>query len=239
METQPTLLLVEDDPEQLKELRGILRRAGFVVEVAMDGETALNQIMASSSDLVILDVELPKLDGREVLRRLRQAGNRTPIILLSRYGDPDERAMAINEEADDYVNKPFSSNELVARIKNVLRRARPGQPPLGAATYLISGKLKLERKNHLRAWLGTNDLGVGPTALRLLNCLMTHHGETVTREQLWEEVWGYSNTVSDLAINARIAELRGALEDDPAQPYYIETILGRGYKFIGVVEASV
>ena len=120
--------------------------------VASNGEEALQKIAALHPDLLVLDVLMPRLDGREVLRQLRQSGNWIPIILLTQVGEASERAMALEEGADDYLNKPFDPHELVARIRAVLRRARPGQPPLSAAARLACGSLTLDRVSH-RVWL--------------------------------------------------------------------------------------
>ena len=130
MET-PKLLLVDDETAITDNLAPFLKRSGFDVTTAADGEQALKQVTSFQPEIIILDVMMPKLDGREVLRRLRSAGNWTPIILLTQVGEATERAMALEEGADDYLNKPFDPHELTARIRAVLRRARPGKPPSG------------------------------------------------------------------------------------------------------------
>jgi DNA-binding response OmpR family regulator len=129
MSAKPKILLVDDEPATTGNLAPFLERAGFTVTVAADEEAALCQADSFAPDLIILDVLMPKMDGREALHRLRQAGNWTPIILLTQVGESAERAMALEEGADDYLNKPFDPLELVARIQAVLRRARPDRPP--------------------------------------------------------------------------------------------------------------
>lgn len=124
------VLLVDDEQAITSNLAPFLERSGFVVMVAADGEEALRQVTSFGPDLIVLDVLMPRVDGREVLRRLRKAGDWTAVILLTQVGESTERAMALEEGADDYLNKPFDPHELVARIRTVLRRARPGQPPL-------------------------------------------------------------------------------------------------------------
>lgn len=124
------ILLVDDEKAITTHLAPFLERAGFIVTVAPDGEAALQCMGDFTPDLIILDVLMPRLDGRETLRRLRQAGNWTPVILLTQVGSPSERAMALDEGADDYLNKPFEPYELVARIRAVLRRSCPGVPSL-------------------------------------------------------------------------------------------------------------
>jgi DNA-binding response OmpR family regulator len=171
-----------------------------------------------------------------VLRQLRQGGNWTPIILLTQIGEASERAMALEEGADDYLNKPFDPHELVARIHAVLRRARPGQPPLSAAARLTCKMLSLDRVSH-RVWMAESELPLTPKSVMLLEYLMTHPDELVSRERLLDIVWGWDYPVGTRAVDTRIAELRKALDDDPSQPCYIETIPGQGYRFVGKVEA--
>ncbi len=236
MNIKPLILLVDDETAITDNLAPFLSRSGFRAVVAADGEAALRLLTAEPPDLLVLDVLMPRLDGREVLRQLRQAGNWTPIILLTQVGEASERAMALEEGADDYLNKPFDPHELVARIRAVLRRAQPGQPPLSAATRLASGRLVLDRRSH-RAWLDRTELPLTPKSVMLLEYLMTHPDELVTRERLLDAVWGWDYPVGTRAVDTRVAELRRALEDDAARPGYIETIPGQGYRFIGAVGA--
>jgi DNA-binding response OmpR family regulator len=234
---KPKVLLVDDEPAITANLAPFLERAGFEVVVAIDGEEALRQVTNFAPDLIILDVLMPKLDGREVLRRLRQAGSWTPVILLTQVGESTERAMALEEGADDYLNKPFDPHELVARIRAVLRRARPDQPPLASAWRLHSGELVLDRRSR-RAWLGTEELALTPKALALLEYLMTHPDELLTRERLLDAVWGWDYPAGTRTVDTRIAELRRVLEDAPTDPRYIETVPGQGYRFVAFVEAT-
>ncbi len=136
MPSNPLLLLVDDKAAITANLAPFLERSGFTVNTAPNGEEGLLAVSKAPPDLIILDVMMPKVDGREALRRLRRAGNWTPVILLTQVGEATERAMALEEGADDYLNKPFDPHELIARIRAVLRRARPGQPPLATATRL-------------------------------------------------------------------------------------------------------
>lgn len=234
----PTVLLVDDEPAIIANLTPFLERSGFRVAVATDGAVALDQATTLRPDLIVLDVLMPKLDGREALRRLRQAGNWTPVLLLTQVGEATERAMALEEGADDYLNKPFDPHELVARMRAVLRRARPGQPPLAAAQRLQSGRLRLDRVAR-RVWLGSTELALTPKAVALLEYLMTHPDELITRERLLDTVWGWDYPAGTRAVDTRVAELRRALLDDPAAPRYIETLPGQGYRFAAVVEAAV
>lgn len=231
------ILLVDDERAITENLAPFLERSGFQVSVAEDGEQALAMVARERPNLIVLDVLMPRMDGREVLRRLRQGDNWTPIILLTQVGEATERAMALEEGADDYLNKPYDPHELVARIKAVLRRARPGQPPLAAAWKLTSGTLTLDRRAR-RTYRAGAELNLTPKALALLEYLMTHPDELVSRDRLLDVVWGWDYPVGTRAVDTRIAELRRALADDASDPTYIETIPGQGYRFTGDVEVA-
>lgn len=234
---QSKLLLVDDEEAITTNLAPFLERAGFDVTVAGDGEEALQKLEASAPDLIILDVLMPRLDGREVLRRLRGDDNWTPVILLTQVGEAVERAMALEEGADDYLNKPFDPHELIARIRAILRRVRPGQRPLATAETLVSGPLALDRTAH-RARFQGEELALTPKATALLEYLMTHPDELMTRERLLDAVWGWDYPAGTRTVDTRIAELRRALNDDPADPTFIDTVPGQGYRFVAPVEAG-
>ncbi len=236
MDKNPSILLVDDEKAIIENLAPFLRRSGFSLSIASNGEEALKQTESVHPDLIITDVLMPLMDGRELLRHLRQAGDWTPVILLTQVGESSERAMALEEGADDYLNKPFDPHELVARIKAVLRRARPGQPPLAVAIRVGSGKLCLDRRSH-RVYMGNTELILTPKAVILLEYLMTHPDELVSRERLLDVVWGWDYPVGTRAIDTRIAELRRVLNDDAANPQYIVTVPGSGYRFIASVDA--
>src|SRR5512135_1283688 len=172
MEKKPKVLLVDDESAITENLAPILERAGLNVTVAAEGEEALQKAAAVSPDLVILDILMPKMDGREVLRQLRHDGNWTPVILLTQVGDSVERAMALEEGADDYLNKPFDPHELVARIRAVLRRARPGEKSLSASWLLSAEDLRLDRRAR-RVTLADKTLDLTPKAFAVLEYLMT------------------------------------------------------------------
>ena len=229
------ILIVDDDQGIQASLAAFLGRTGFEVSTASNGVQALALLDRVRPDLVVLDVLMPRLDGREMLRRLRCAENWMPVILLTQVGDAAERAMALEEGADDYINKPFDPHELVARIRAVLRRTHPGTPPLSAAWVLLCGELRLDRRNR-RVSLGGHTLTLTPKALLLLEYLMTHPDELISRERLLDVVWGWEAAVATRAVDARIAELRRALHDSRDQPLYIETVSGLGYRFVGEVE---
>ena len=229
------LLLVDDDSGVRASLSAFLTRAGFLVDLATDGAQALSTLEKSKPDLAILDVLMPRLDGRETLRRMRLSGNLTPVILLTQVGEATERAMALEEGADDYLNKPFEPHELVARIRAVLRRVHSGAPPIATAWVLVSRELQLDRRTRRVTFRG-QELSLTPKGLLLLEYLMTHSDEVISRERLLDVVWGWERSVASRAVDARIAELRRALNDSVDEPNYIETSAGAGYRFIAKVE---
>jgi DNA-binding response OmpR family regulator len=237
VETRPRLLLVDDETAITDRLAPFLTRAGFEVKVAADGETALKEVIAYSPDLIVLDVLMPRMDGREVLRQLRKKDDWTPVILLTQVGEAAERAMALMEGADDYLNKPFDSNELAARIQTVLRRASPGQPPLTVAERLRCGDLVVDRTTR-RAYLNAVEINLSPKATALLEYMITHPDELLSRDRLLDAVWGWDYPIGTRTVDTRIAELRRVLGDDPSDPRYIETIPGQGYRFVGKVEKT-
>ena len=232
-----TLLLADDDSTIMDSLAPFLERAGFDVLLASDGTAALEKIHSHHPSLVILDVLMPGMDGREVLRRLRRENNWTPTILLTQVGESAERALALEEGADDYLNKPFDPHELLARIRAVLRRNRPGQRSLSAAWRLEAGDLVLDRRAR-RASLRQRPLDLTPKALAVLEHLMTHPDEVVTRERLLDAVWGWAYPAGTRTVDTRMAELRRVLDDDPARPRYIETVPGEGYRFVAEVRGE-
>jgi DNA-binding response OmpR family regulator len=235
----PTLLITDDEADLLAELKPLLERSGFAVVTASDGQQALDTIPREKPDLIILDVMVPRMNGREVLRRLRQQNDWTPVILLTQVGTPAERAMSLHEGADDYLNKPFEPMELIARVQAVLRRAKgpAAQQPLSSYRRLASGDLTLDRQTR-QATLNAQSLTLTARGFGVLEYLMLHPGDIISRERLLDEVWGWANAVETRAVDIRIAELRKALEEDSAKPRYIQTVIGEGYCFVGEVEGS-
>ena len=230
------VLLVDDELAITNNLAPFLERAGFAVSVAADGQAAVRLVDEFEPDLIVLDVLIPAPDGREVLRRLRQAGNWTPVILLTQVGSSAERAVALDEGADDYLNKPFEPYELVARMKAVLRRSRPGVPSLVGAPRLRCGTLELDRQAR-RVTLSGREVSLTTKAISVLEYLMLHPDEVLSRERLLDAVWGWDYPAATRAVDTRIAELRRALRDDAETPQFIKTWIGQGYCFIGRVEA--
>lgn len=231
-----TVLLADDDPAVTDSLAPFLERAGFRVLLASDGALALEMAQARQLDFILLDVLMPRLNGREVLRRLRQARNWTPTILLTRVGEASERALALEEGADDYLNKPFDPHELLARIRAVLRRSRPGEKSLSAAWKLAALDLLLDRRAR-RVTLSGQTVELTPKAFAVLEYLLIHPDECISRERLLEMVWGWDYPAGTRTVDTRVAELRRLLSDDPDHPRFIETVPGEGYRFVARVEA--
>jgi DNA-binding response OmpR family regulator len=234
---RPVVILADDDDAITSNLAPFLERAGFTVHVAADGHAALDLAGRVDPDGCVLDVLMPGADGREVLRRLRADGRWLPVILLTQVGESRERAIALDEGADDYLNKPFDPYELLARLRAVLRRARPGRRPLSASPALRAGDLRMDRISR-RAWLRDSELMLTPRAMLLLDYLLTHPDELLTRDRLLEVLWGFDFPVGTRAVDNRIAELRRALGDDPASPEWIATVPGQGYRFVARVEET-
>lgn len=234
----PTVLLVDDEPAITDNLAPFLGRAGFHVEVAPDGEEALAFLARATPDLIVLDVLLPGLDGRAVLRRVREEHREVPVLLLTQVGESTERAMALEEGADDYLNKPFDPQELVARIRAVLRRGQAaGGTSLAGAQRLRAGHVVLDRSSQ-RVYRDGNEVVLTPRATVLLGYFMSHPDELLSRERLLEAVWGWTYQSSARAVDTRVAELRRALEDDTAAPELITTVPGLGYRFSAPVERA-
>lgn len=231
---RPTLLLADDDMTITNGLTPFFERAGFHVVTAANGADALETVQILRPDLLVLDVLMPRLDGREVLRRLRRAGLQTPTILLTQVGDALERALALEEGADDYLNKPFESHELLARVRAVLRRSQSGQPSLSTAWRLSAYELTIDRRAR-RATMSGQALDLSPKSFAVLEYLMTHPDEVISRERLLQLVWGWEYPAGTRTVDTRMFELRKALLDDPAHPKYIETQAGEGYCFIAPV----
>ena len=231
------ILLADDEKGIADYLAPLLERSGYTVSLAYDGQTALRKIHDLHPDLIVLDILMPIMNGREVCRQLRSDGNWTPIIMLTCVAEMVDKVMSLEEGADDYICKPFEPQELIARIKAVLRRKAdiPILKSLKDAERLKSSKLILDRRQQLLEVDGKN-VSVSNKAFQLLEHLMLHPGQIFTREQLMNTVWGWSQSVASRAIDVRIVELRHVLEDNKEDSKYIETVIGVGYRFMAKVE---
>ncbi|MFE9017777.1 response regulator transcription factor [Streptomyces sp. NPDC007808] len=221
----PRILVVDDDPTVAEVVAGYLDRAGYVVDRADDGPTALTRAGAHWPDLVVLDLMLPGMDGLEVCRRMRGQGP-VPVIMLTARGDEDDRILGLEVGADDYVTKPFSPRELVLRVESVLRRSRPPAADglrLGAAGLALDPAARRATKNG-------SELALTLREFDLLAFFLRHPGRAYAREDLMREVWGWD--FGDLStVTVHVRRLRGKVEDDPARPRLIQTVWGVGYRF--------
>jgi DNA-binding response OmpR family regulator len=236
-EPKTKLLLVDDEESIISTLKTFLELSGFEVITASNGVEALAYVPQHRPDLIVLDVLMPHLDGRETLRQLRKREDWTPVILLTQVAGTAQRIMAIEEGADDYLNKPFDPQELVVRIRAVLRRTQAGKQPLHSSRRLRSRDVVLDRSAR-RVFVADQEQPLTPKSFSLLEYFMTHPNELVSRARLLDVVWGWESAIGERAVDTRIAELRKALHDDPAAPHFIETVPGAGYRYVAPVETE-
>ncbi|MCD4672239.1 MAG: response regulator transcription factor [Anaerolineaceae bacterium] len=232
-----TILLVDDDEDITYTLSTFLNRCGFECQVASNGQEGLRILKKTPPDLIVCDVIMPEMDGREFLRSLRTSQIQIPVIMLTQVGTTCEKVLALDEGADDYINKPFDPMELVARIRSVLRRSQLYQSSLSNAWMLSAGELLINRQRR-EVYLQGELVHLTHRAFILLEYLITHPDEILTRERLLSIVWGWENVVPTRSIDTRISELRKVLKDQVEKPLYIETIPQQGYRFIHPVKIS-
>lgn len=228
MSSQGTVLVIDDDKTLLRLLQEALAKAGYQVILASNGIDGLQELYARQPDLVILDVMMPRMDGWETLTRIRQI-SRVPVIMLTAKDAEQEKVRGFSLGVDDYVTKPFSFAELVARAGAVLRRSRTAAP-ITKNKRFSSGDLVLDVDAH-RVTKGGKLVELTPTEFRLLETLAEHAGRVLTHEQLLEKVWGYDAGEDTGYIKRYIWYLRQKLEDDPTNPQHILTERGFGYSF--------
>jgi DNA-binding response OmpR family regulator len=224
-----TILIIDDEPTLVEILELYLRREGYHVLTATNGQEALTLIEAQHPDLLVLDLMLPGVSGLDVLRQVRSTSN-LPVILLTARNEEADRVVGLELGADDYVTKPFSNREVVARVKAVLRRVQPQTPPADSALpVLVLGAIRLEPAARAVTVEG-KPVVLTAREFDLLTFLMRHPGQVFTREQLLDNVWGYT-FASDLStVTVHIRRLREKIEPDPANPTRLQTVWGVGYK---------
>ena len=225
--TGQRILIVDDEPQVVEALKLYLSREGFRINTATDGEAALATFDAHAPDLVVLDLMLPKVDGLEVFRRVR-AKHATPVIMLTAKGDELDRVLGLELGADDYIVKPFSPREVVARVKNILRRAAPQEPASGK--ILEYDGLVIDPRTRTVQIAGRSVELTGKE-FDLLYFLAQSPGQVFTRAQLMDKVWGYDFFGDASTVTVHVRRLREKIETDPANPQYIATVWGVGYKF--------
>jgi DNA-binding response OmpR family regulator len=228
-----TILVVDDEPKIVQLARDYLEHAGFAVLTATDGRAALELIGAAAPDLVVLDLGLPEIDGLEVTRRLRRDGE-IPIVMLTARDDELDKLLGLELGADDYLTKPFSPRELVARVKAVLRRTESGAAHAGAPdqpdSLLRAGDVTID-VDRMRVDAGGRRVELTPTEFQLLVALARRPGRILTRSQLLDAVHGVAFESYERAIDTHVKNLRRKLEPDPRLPRYVLTVHGVGYRF--------
>ena len=227
------VLVVDDEATLTDTIRYNLRREGYEVHVAGEGNEALRLARASAPDLVVLDLMLPGLDGLEVCRRLRREST-VPILMLTAKDDEVDKIVGLEVGADDYMTKPFSMRELLARIRAMLRRSRMAQQASEAdgPQPVRSGDLEVNPLTR-QVTLGERIVPSKPKELDLLYFLMQQRGRVMTRDQLLEKVWGYTFGGDTRTVDVHIRWLREKIEEDPSTPRRLETVRGVGYRFVG------
>jgi DNA-binding response OmpR family regulator len=225
----PKILIVEDEVDMARGLQFNLEARGFAVVVAKDGEAGYRAALAEHPDLVLLDVMLPKRDGYDVCRALRKAQPALPILMLTARGQEDEVVLGLKLGADDYVRKPFSVAELMARIETLLRRTSTTG---GLPDHAEVGAMVVDFVRHV-ARKGDQALDLTPKEFEMLRYFVAHRGAVVSREALLNAVWGYESAPNTRTVDAHIVKLRQKIEEDPHAPRYLLTMHGIGYKLVG------
>jgi len=227
-ERRGSVLVVDDEPTITELVSRYLQRAGYDTEIASDGAKAIDAAAAIHPDLIVLDVKLPRVDGLEVMRRLRaEQGTRPAVILLSGRDRDVDRVVGLRSGADDYVVKPFSPAELVARVEAVLRRAKPAPPreaPLEFEQIRIDPAAR-------RVSVRGQEVKLAQREFDVLLFLARHPGEVITRDELIHAVWRYSFYTDTSTVTVHIRRLRAKIEADPAKPRHLQTVWGVGYRF--------
>jgi DNA-binding response OmpR family regulator len=223
------ILIIEDEANMRRGLVDNLRFEGYTTSEADDGAKGLQLILSTPCDLILLDVMMPGMNGFDVCRRAREAGITAPIVMLTAKGEEFDRVLGLELGADDYVTKPFSLRELLARVKAILRRVH--QDHAAPESHVCIGKLLVDFDSYLATDSG-HEVGLTHKEFEVLRHLFEHRGKTVSRDQLLTEVWGYDESISTRTIDNFILKLRQKIEDDPARPRTILTVHGIGYKLL-------
>ena len=226
MSARPKILVVEDEPGVRLAIKDELEFEGFDVELAEDGQSGLAAILRSSPDLVVLDLMLPGRNGFQICQDIRAQGLRTPIIVLSARSQEADKVRGLELGADDYVTKPFSLAELVARIRAVLRRAES----TGDRGVLEAQNLRIDLRQH-RVFKGSAELQLTDTEFRILALLIEKAGDVITRDEFLKKVWGEEVYVTHRTVDTHMAALRKKIEDDLDRPAYILSVRNVGYRF--------
>ncbi len=225
----PKVLIVEDEPDMVRGLTDNLRMEGYEVHSVSDGAKAVDEAVKRKPDVILLDVMLPNRDGMEVCRDLRSRGLTTPIVMLTAKGQEVDRVLGLELGADDYVTKPFSLRELLARIKAILRRTRVVKKELGEIRV---GDWVVDPRRY-EAASGKKKVALSHYEVQVLRMLVERKDEVVSRNEILNKVWGVDAFPTDRTVDNYIVKLRQKLEKDPKRPRHILTVHGAGYKFVG------
>jgi DNA-binding response OmpR family regulator len=224
------ILLVEDNADLAEGLRYNLELEGYDVLVAADGEAGLDKAMHGKPDLIILDAMLPRLDGFQVLRRLREHSNDTPVLMLTALGDEADKVRGFRLDVDQYVTKPFHLLELLERVKSLLRRRNASSRAAQTSSPIEFGDVRIDpakRTVHVRG----QGVSLTPRAFDLMIALIAKDGAVASRQELLRDVWGHRGLVMTRTVDSHIKELRKKLERDPAEPAHFITVWKVGYRF--------
>jgi DNA-binding response OmpR family regulator len=224
------ILIIEDEEDLVKGLKLNLEDEGYQVIWASDGEKGFEQVFNEKPELIILDLMLPQKDGLEVCRQLREKKIGIPIIMLTAKGEEIDKVVGLEIGADDYITKPFSIRELLARIKAHLRREQRGTQTIPDITTL--GNVEIDF-NHLKIRRGVKEWDLTSLEAEILRYFLSRPGEVVRRDDLLDKIWGYEKFPTTRTIDNHILKLRKKIEDDPAHPRHILSVYGEGYRFMG------
>ncbi|BDZ30090.1 response regulator transcription factor [Lactiplantibacillus sp. WILCCON 0030] len=236
------ILVVDDEPAIVTLLSYNLKQAGYEVVTATDGEAALSLGLEESFVCILLDLMLPKLDGMEVTKRLRQEKVRTPIIIVTAKNDEFDKVFGLELGADDYITKPFSPREVLARIKAVIRRMTPVDDtettpaPTPNRAITVIGDLRVDQ-NKYRVTRNGKNIGLTPKEFELLVYFIEREGRVLSRDAILNHVWGYDYASETRIVDIHISHLREKIEVDPKDPQLIRTVRGFGYEFVGADHA--
>jgi DNA-binding response OmpR family regulator len=225
------ILIIEDDISILKGLKDVLMFKSYEVFTATDGESGYEMARDKKPDLIILDIMLPKMDGFTLCKKLRDQGNMTPVLMLTARGEEPDKVQGLDYGADDYVTKPFSLPELLARVRALLRRGTEKELEKKPPDSLTLGNVFLDFKKYEASKDGL-PLSLTPKEFGVLRCLAARAGDVITRDELLDEVWGYEKFPTTRTVDNHLAQLRSKIEDNPSEPRYLITVHGVGYRLV-------
>ena len=229
MDNLKRILIVDDDDEIRELLEFDVAQSGYFVDTASDGKEGLNKALNNSYDLIILDVMMPKMNGFDVCKNIRQAKLAIPILMLTAKGTIDDKTVGFDCGADDYLVKPFDIQEVLLRIRVLLRRTEPQVETLGSTEILEAGEIEI-LPDTLECIILNKKVKLTPTEFEILYCLMQHFNKAVTLATLLEEVWGYDRDEDVRMLRVHVGGLRNKIEPDTKNPRYLHTVTNVGYK---------